>query len=210
MIVLAIDTCLGACSAAVVDGDRVLARLSEPMWRGHQERLASLVQETMAASGLAFKDLERVAAAVGPGSFTGLRVGVAFAKGLSVSLGIPAVGVGTLEALAYGTKGLTIASADARRGQVYWQAFEDGSAITGPTVGPIEAVSLKARAVTLLGPGAGLLAASFPGAVIQPSDAPDPVAVARIAAAAPLAHIAPLYLRPPDAKLPGGIDPFAA
>src|SRR5687767_11529684 len=116
MIVLAFDTCLNACSVAVSDGDRVLAQRLEPMARGHQERLAPLVAEVMAAAGLGFGALERIGVTVGPGSFTGLRVGLAFAKGLSAALGIPAVGVGTLEALAEPFQGSVIAVLDAKRG----------------------------------------------------------------------------------------------
>ena len=70
------------------------------MHRGHQERLAPLVAEAMAQAGAAFPDLDRIGVTVGPGSFTGLRVGLAFAKGLAIALGIPCVGVGVLDALA--------------------------------------------------------------------------------------------------------------
>ena len=79
MIVLALDTAQGACSAAVLDGERVLAAGSEPMTRGHQERLAPMVQALMVQAGIAFPALERIAVTVGPGSFTGLRVGIATA-----------------------------------------------------------------------------------------------------------------------------------
>lgn len=208
MIVLGIDTCLGACSAAVLDGDRVLAAVVEPMWRGHQERLASLVSETMAEAGVAFPDLQRVGATVGPGSFSGLRVGVAFVKGLSVALDIPVVGVGALEAFAFETPGRSLVVADARRGQVYWQAFQDGAPLTSPAVSPLEDLTRQSPAL-LLGPGAVLAAPLFPAAKLQASDAPSPMAVTRLIAAAKVSPIQPLYLRPPDAKLPGGIDPFA-
>ena len=121
MIVLALDTTLAACSVAVVEDGRVLAARSEPMLRGHQERLAPLVAEAMAEAGVGFAALDRVGVTVGPGSFTGLRVGLAFAKGLSVALSIPCVGVGTLEALAAsdarvgGKEGFIAAVIDARR-----------------------------------------------------------------------------------------------
>jgi tRNA threonylcarbamoyladenosine biosynthesis protein TsaB len=209
MIVLGIDTCLGACSAAVLEGDRLLAATAEPMWRGHQERLASLVAETMAEAGVAFDELNRVGATVGPGSFTGLRVGVAFAKGLSVALGVPAVGVGALDAFAAGVPGAALVVADARRGQVYWQAFLEGAPATAPAVSPLEDLA-RQRPAILLGPGAPLAASLFPAAEVRAADAPSPIAVARLIAKAPLAPIKPLYLRPPDAKLPGGVDPFAA
>eukprot|EP01041_Mallomonas_annulata_P027117 gene27117-48637_t len=83
MMVLGLDTCLNACSVAVLDGETVLAYASETMARGHQERLAPMAMAVMADAGLTFDRLERIGATVGPGSFTGLRVGVAFAKGLA-------------------------------------------------------------------------------------------------------------------------------
>ena len=128
MIVLSLDTALAACSVAVTrDGD-VLAALSEPMHRGHQERLAPMVEEAMRAAGLPFTAIDRIGVTVGPGSFTGLRVGLAFAKGLGLALDRPCVGIGTLEALAASDPGpgLTVAVIDARRGQLYLQAFESG------------------------------------------------------------------------------------
>src|SRR5215218_9687713 len=119
MLVLGLDTCLNACSVAVMDGETVLAHASEVMARGHQERLATMAQQVMAQAGLAFSRLERIGATVGPGSFTGLRVGVAFAKGLGSALGVPVVGVGVLEALAAEAEGPIAAAIDARRDQVY-------------------------------------------------------------------------------------------
>jgi tRNA threonylcarbamoyladenosine biosynthesis protein TsaB len=210
MIVLGLDTCLSACSVAVVDGERILAARSEAMARGHQERLAPLTAEVMAQAGQAFDRIERVGVTVGPGSFTGLRVGLAFAKGLAAALGVPAVGVGVLEALATSEPhGLTFAVLDARRGQVYLQAFEDGQALMAPDVLPVEVAAARmaeisaGRPATLIGSGAGLLgdpdAASPVGA--------DPAVVARLAANRPALAPKPLYLRAPDARLPQARSP---
>src|SRR3982751_1272707 len=110
MIVLGLDTCLASCSVAVRDGARVLASAREVMARGHQERLAPMAQQVMREAGLSFDKLDRIAVTVGPGSFTGLRVGIAFAKGLSAALDIPAAGVGTLEALAGDIPGFVFAA----------------------------------------------------------------------------------------------------
>src|SRR5689334_22628201 len=132
MIVLGLDTCLSSCSVAVLDGERVLASAREVMARGHQERLAPMAQAVMAETCLAFPALNRIAVTVGPGSFTGLRVGIAFAKGLALALDRPAVGVGTLEALAAEADGLVFAAIDARRGQLYLQGFEGGRALMAP------------------------------------------------------------------------------
>jgi len=207
MIVLAIDTCLFACSVAVVDGERVLARRVEPMSRGHQERLAPLVQEAMGESGLRFDQLDRIGVTVGPGSFTGLRVGLAFAKGLGSALSIPVVGVGSLEALAEPERGDVLAVLDAKRGQVYLQAFSDGAPVSAPDALPIEIAAARVAEFApdiLIGTGAALLANLRPGARVVEADTTDPVAVARLAAARTPVPPRPLYLRAPDAKLPGG------
>ena len=209
-MILSIDTCLGASSVAIVDGERVLAKRSEPMTRGHQERIGILARETAAEAGAAFADLSRIAVTVGPGSFTGLRVGLAFAKGLATALSIPCVGVNTLESLAFGTKGFAVALIDARMEQVYMQAFVDGAAVMAPdALGLGEASArlvelYRGGPATLIGSGAPLLADTMRGAVILTPAAPDPVAVARLAASRPApAHTPrPLYLRAPYATLP--------
>lgn len=203
-MILALDTCLTACSAAVVESDGVLASRSEPMERGHQERLGPLVAEVMA--GLDFAELERIGVTVGPGSFTGLRVGLAFAKGLGLALGRPVTGVGTLQALAAGEPGSAAAVVDARRGQVYLQAFIDGAPATEPEALTAEDAAARLRALgagwRLVGTGAELLHPLLPSAIVGARTGPDPVAVARLAEAAPHGPARPLYLRAPDAKLP--------
>lgn len=212
MIVLGLDTCLNACSVAVLDGETVLAHASEAMARGHQERLAPMAQAVMARAGLPFSSLNRIGATVGPGSFTGLRVGVAFAKGLGSALGVPAVGVGALEALAAEASGMVAAVIDARRDQLYLQVFDDGHALMAPDVLPIGTAAARlaelamGRALTLVGSGAPLLAAAAPGADLLTPEGCDARVVARLAAGRAPAPIRPLYLRAPDAKLPGGIS----
>jgi tRNA threonylcarbamoyladenosine biosynthesis protein TsaB len=210
MITLGLDTCLDACAAAVVRDGEVLARQVHPMARGHQERLAPLVRDTMAEAGLAFAELSRIGVTVGPGSFTGLRVGLAFAKGLSAALSVPAVGVGALEALAAeGGTGTVIAAIDAKRGQLYVQMFRDGAAISAPDALPSEiavarlAEAMGAGPVTLIGSGAPLLGQSAPGARVLTPAGCDPAIVAILAEGKPLAPPRPLYLRAPDARLPG-------
>ena len=208
MIVLGLDTCLNACSVAVLDGETVLAWRTETMARGHQERLAPMAQAVMSEAGIAFDRLDRIGATVGPGSFTGLRVGVAFAKGLASALSIPAVGVGALEALAAGASGLVAAVIDARRDQLYLQVFDGGAALMAPDALPLGTAAARlaelamGRPLTLIGSGAPLFADVAPGAVVLTPDGCDARLVARLAGARAPAQIRPLYLRAPDAKLP--------
>lgn len=211
MIVLGIDTCLEACSAAVLDGGVVRAAQSLPMARGHQEALAPLVARVAAEAGLGFADLDRIGVTVGPGSFTGLRVGLAFAKGLGAALGRPVAGVGALAALAEPHPGLVFSVIDARREQVYLQAFSDGRPLMAPDALDLATAAARVAelsgggAATLTGSGAALLADLLFEAKIDPATACDPAAVARLARQAPAgATPRPLYLRAPDARLPGG------
>jgi tRNA threonylcarbamoyladenosine biosynthesis protein TsaB len=212
MIVLGLDTCLSSCSVAVLDGERVLASAREVMARGHQERLAPMAQQVMAEAGLTFGELDRIAVTVGPGSFTGLRVGIAFAKGLALALDLPAVGVGTLEALAAEAAqdpgGLVFPAIDARRGQLYLQAFEDGRALMAPDALSAEVAAARlaelsqGRPFTLVGSGAALLADFAPAAAVIAAEGADARHVARLAATRQPGPLKPLYLRAPDAKLP--------
>ncbi|MDO8409430.1 MAG: tRNA (adenosine(37)-N6)-threonylcarbamoyltransferase complex dimerization subunit type 1 TsaB [Phenylobacterium sp.] len=211
-MVLALDTCLDACSLAVLDGATVRAQASHPMGRGHQEAIAPLAQTVMAQAGLTFSQLERIGVTIGPGSFTGLRVGLAFGKGLGAALAIPVVGVGTLAALAEPLgPGLVFAVIDARRGQVYLQAFSDGRPLMAPDALEVATAAARVaelsggRDAVLAGSGAVLLADLMPAARVVEAPACDPAAVARLAAAQTNpAPPRPLYLRAPDARLPGG------
>ena len=176
-----------------------------------------MVQEVMAEAGIGFSALDRVAATVGPGSFTGLRVGLAFAKGLAQALSIPLAGVGSLPALAAGRPGFVVAAVDARRSQIYLQAFRDEAPLMAPDALAVETAAARLAELagdgpaTLVGSGAPLLAPLLPDARVETPAGPDPVAVARLAMAVrdPIPPARPLYLRTPDAKLPGGIDPYA-
>jgi tRNA threonylcarbamoyladenosine biosynthesis protein TsaB len=143
---------------------------------------------------------------LGPGSFTGVRVGLAFGKGLALALGVPLVGLGALEALVASAAagGVVTAVIDARREQVYVQTFEDGRPRFEPVaLGLGEAQDRIGRlgAQTIVGPGAGLFA-DLPDARIIMLQAPDPAALGRltIQAAPPAAPARPIYLRAPDAR----------
>ena len=206
MVVLGLDTCLNACSVAVVRDGETLAYISEVMARGHQERLAPMAQLAMARAGLSFDDLDRVGVTVGPGSFTGLRVGLAFAKGLGAALQVPVVAVGALEALGAEAEGLAFAVIDARREQIYVQGFEDGRALMAPDALPLGIAAARivelsnGRPFALVGSGAALLAEVSSQARPIAAEGADARVVARLAAARTPTPPRPLYLRAPDAK----------
>lgn len=206
---LAIDTALGACTAAVVEDGRVLAARSETMERGHQERLGGLVREILAEAGLEGDlpgRLDRILVTVGPGSFTGLRVGLAFAQGLGFALDRPVTGVSTLAALAASAdgEGRVLAVIDARRDQVYFAAY-DGQTETIPS----EALGLaeaRARLSDLREAGPVQLVGSGAALIGEPSDilVPTPEGLARLATRpVDVGPVRPLYLRAPDALPPG-------
>ena len=212
MRLLAIDTALDACSVGVVNGEVTVTR-SEIVGRGHAEILMGMVQAAMAEAELAFADLDRVAVVVGPGSFTGLRVGIAAARGFALVTGKPAVGIGTLavhaeEARAtVGAKPVLAVNA-AGRGDMYGAIFAaDGSAVVPAMIGSAEIFAAHVTAdMVLAGSGSDLVLAALPmdhaPRVIHRRAAPDIAALCRLALRAPITGAAPrpLYLRPPDAK----------
>lgn len=215
-MILSIDTCLAASSVAILDGDTVRAARSEPMTRGHQERIAVIAREVAAEAGVTFVGLTRIAVTVGPGSFTGLRVGLSFAKGLATALSIPCVGVNTLEALAAsaprenGVSGFVAGVLDAKMGQVYLQVFDGGTALMAPDALEVGVAAARLAELwsggpaTLVGSGAPLVAEVLPGATVLTPAFADPVAIARLAAARPVPTHSPrpLYLRAPYAVAP--------
>jgi tRNA threonylcarbamoyladenosine biosynthesis protein TsaB len=197
---LVIDTSLGACQVGLFEDGELIAGASEPMERGHQERLAPMTSELLADVGFDLTGLGKIVVTIGPGSFTGLRVGLAFAKGLRLATGAQLAGVGTLEALAASQpEGFTAGVIDARRGAVYWQAFEAGRALAGPEAIALEEAARRLCAwtgpLTLAGPGARLLAASCVQARILPLPAPELSALGQLAMTAPTDEVVLTYLR---------------
>ncbi len=205
MIVLAVDTALGACQAAVSGTGVESVAASAVMDRGHQERLGPLVAGLFEQAGISPGQVDRVGVTVGPGSFTGLRVGLAFAKGFGLGIGSAPVGIGTLEALALGAVGRVAAVIAAPHERAYLQAFDHGQPLSPPDLMSWEeAVALCERLTVTraIGPGAGLLAERLPGLDVDARIAPDPCDLATHVAAltAPFAPAVPLYLREPDAR----------
>ncbi|MEH2530466.1 tRNA threonylcarbamoyladenosine biosynthesis protein TsaB [Bradyrhizobium sp. AZCC 1588] len=219
MLILSIDTALDACAAAVLDTSAggLIARESQAMKRGHAEALMPLIARVMKASGVAFAALDRVAATTGPGSFTGLRVGLSAARGIALAAGKPVVGVTTLTVFAApivseSSEHPVIAAIDARHDHVYFQVLGgDGSSLVKPKVAPIAEALEAARfgAPHLVGNAAKIMAERWPADAPPPfkinqQAAPDIAWVAWLGAAVnPESSPArPYYLRAPDAKPP--------
>ena len=211
MKILAAETALGACSVAVLDGEKILSHHFEEMGRGHAEALAPMVERAMADAGLAFSSLDQLAVTTGPGTFTGQRVGLAFMRGLRVALQKPLIGVTTLEAMAAATQSAKAAAIhDAKRDEAYLLLWENGETVFAPAVMPFAEAVEKIRAFgacALAGTGAPAASATL-GKIYLLSAVrqPDALWVGRLAMgrAVPAHPPAPLYLRAPDAKLPGG------
>lgn len=202
--VLAFDTSAAHCAAALVSGDRVVAERVEEMATGQADRLIPLLEEMLAGAGLTWQDLSCLAVGTGPGNFTGVRIAVAAARGLALGLGIPAVGVTALEALAHGTTGPRLALLDARRDAVYAQLFEGGSA----AICTLDSLPQVPPGVTCLGHLAAEAAAKLGGRVAEPAFS-GAVAMARIALtrADNAPRPAPFYLRGADAAPPSDPPP---
>lgn len=209
MRVLAIDTTGLACSVALADfsqggaQESVLGHIVEPMQRGHAEALMPMIDRLFSGAAAAPASLDRVAVVVGPGSFTGLRVGVAAARGLALALSIPAVAVTVFEAIreAAASDGPLMIALDAKRDEIYAQAFDAaGEPVFPPcAVAVAEAAGFVPTGARIVGSAAMLL-----GVDVAPQVLPlDPRAVARVGARRDPADAPPrpLYLRKPDAKL---------
>ena len=219
MLILAIDTALDACSAAVLDtgAGKIIAQESQAMKRGHAEALMPLIARVMKASGIAFTALDRIAVTTGPGSFTGLRVGLSAARGIALAAEKPVVGLTTLTAFAAPVVGENgehpiISAIDARHDHVYFQVVSgDGSPLIKPKVAPIDEALEASRlgAPLLVGNAAAILADRWPAHAappfkVDPQPAPDISWVAWVGAAVSpeTAPARPYYLRAPDAKPP--------
>jgi len=217
MRVLAIDTALEACSAAVLDSDRgdIVASETLVMSRGHAEAIMPLIARVMDLADIEFAELDRIAVTTGPGSFTGLRVGISAARGIALAAGKPAVGLSTLASfaaphIAEDDNSAVVAVVDARHGHVYLQVFGPGGrSVVPPRIAPVKEAVRAATSgpARIVGSGAELVAAQWPPSepppvLIEQLGAPDIGWIARLGAAAAEGHgpPKPLYLRAPDAQ----------
>jgi tRNA threonylcarbamoyladenosine biosynthesis protein TsaB len=226
MLILAIDTALDACAAAVLDTEaaRLVGQETLPMKRGHAEALMPLIARVMTSADLSFAALDRIAVTTGPGSFTGLRVGISAARGLALAAGKPAVGLTTLSAYAAAIVSQNraepvISAIDARHDHVYCQIVAgDGRQLVRPRVVSIDEAIAASQfgAPHLVGNAASILADRWPKEMPQPvavdaQAAPDIAWVAWLGAAADpdTTPARPFYLRAPDAK-PAALPPLAS
>lgn len=220
MKLLAVDTALGACSAALLDGDAILAHRIVAMERGHAEALAPMVQSLMQQANVPFANIDRLAVTTGPGTFTGQRVGLAFMRGLRIALKRPLIGITTLKAMAMAAMAeadapLAAVLHDAKRDEVYAGIYDRSHALLDPALLPLDIAianiasrvcrgQVIAFAGTAAAEGATHYRRAGGNALVTGIAHPDAQWVARLAMYAPETNEAPkpLYLRPPDARLP--------
>ncbi|HLN25869.1 MAG TPA: tRNA (adenosine(37)-N6)-threonylcarbamoyltransferase complex dimerization subunit type 1 TsaB [Patescibacteria group bacterium] len=216
MNVLAFDCCTQACSAAVLADGRVLAHRAQAMGRGQAEVLMPMIQAVLAEAGLSWAEIGLVAVTVGPGTFTGLRIGLAAARGMAVAAGLPVAGVTTTETVAYAVpeaerRGRTLLVAiDGKRADIFVQAFAEDLTPLGEAAAlmPDDIVQRYPGPLVLAGDAAHRLAELRPDALVSCAEiTPNAVVLAGLAARryceGRSLSPAPLYLRPPDVTLPG-------
>jgi len=224
MLILAFDTSAGACSAALWRDGAAIAAACEPMTRGHAEALMPMIQHTLAGAGVGYGDLDAIAVTVGPGAFTGIRIGLAAARGMALAGSRPVVGVTTLEALARAVPAVErsgrciLAAIDTKRTDLYAQWFDAALAPLGdPEVAAPEDLATEppAEPVIVVGDGAALAVAALTAVDRHAVIAGVPswpqaehiaaIAAERLAAGGDLGAgppPVPLYLRLPAAKRP--------
>lgn len=231
MRLLAMDTASNCCSAAIWREGGIVAARNQAMTRGHAEAIMPMIGDVLAEAGHGFDELNGLAVTVGPGSFTGLRTGLAAARGLALATGLPLAGVTTLEIVAHDARPILAAARDGpaaggpcglvaletRRAELYLQYFtSDATAIDEPLALRPEAVSemMPSTPLVLAGDGVPRLKEYLAGrgdidVLVDNADAPDARAVASLAAqrwsaTGPMSgpSPSPIYVHPPEATVP--------
>jgi len=205
MVMLALDTSTSRTDVALVRGDQVHAHLHADGAMAHGEALGALVEQAFRDSGITAADLTSVAVGTGPGPFTGLRVGLAFARTMGLARGLPVHGLCSLDVLASAVTGDEefLAITDARRKEVYWAGYARGERVEGPHVGlPADVAQMWGERL-VVGEGARTYAHLFPHA--QEPLLPSAVDLARLAAKwRAVGRALPIdaqYLRAPDVTI---------
>lgn len=212
MLLLAFDTATPATTAAVHDGQRVLAEATTVDARRHGEVLMPMITSVLSQAGVGRDEVTAVAAGTGPGPYTGLRVGLVTARVLGAALGIPAYGVCTLDVIAAGAVtagtaggGEFLVATDARRREVYWARYDaTGRRLAGPSVARPD--QIDGRDVPVAGEGARLYPDVLPGGrepLYPDAGSLCGIVAGALVAGAGLVPAEPLYLRRPDAREPG-------
>ena len=201
-MILAIDTSAAQCAVALL-GASVAEVERRAMERGHAEHLFSMIDVVLNRAGVGYEDVDRIAVCIGPGSFTGVRIGVAAARGIALGRGIPVVGISRFEALATEVDEPVAICLGGRGGSVYYQIFgTDGAPLADPEMTSDAELSagIAPNCTRFAGDAAYLLTGA---AVLMPDGLPDPLVIARLSASRDDAALpAPLYLRGADADLP--------
>ncbi|MGW2043860.1 tRNA (adenosine(37)-N6)-threonylcarbamoyltransferase complex dimerization subunit type 1 TsaB [Streptomyces sp. NPDC001858] len=208
MLLLALDTATPAITVALHDGDGVIASSSQVDARRHGELLLPAVDRLLAGAGLRLDAVTGIVVGVGPGPYTGLRVGLMTADTFGLALGVPVHGLCTLDGLAYASdlEGPFVVATDARRKEVYWARYADSrTRLTGPAVDRPADIADEVAGLPAVGAGALLYPDTFPNAH-EPEHvsaaALASLAAEKLAAGEELPAPRPLYLRRPDAQVP--------
>ncbi|MER5731377.1 tRNA (adenosine(37)-N6)-threonylcarbamoyltransferase complex dimerization subunit type 1 TsaB [Streptomyces sp. NPDC002138] len=211
MLLLAVDTATPAVTVALHDGESVIAEALQVDARRHGELLLPSVDKVLAEAGRTLDAVTGIVVGVGPGPYTGLRVGLVTAATFASVLGVPVHGLCTLDGLAYaaldaGIEGPFAVATDARRKEVYWARYEDPrTRVTEPAVDRPAEIAERLAGLPVVGAGALLYPAAFPdarGPEHQSAGALAALAAERLAAGADFLPPTPLYLRRPDAEVP--------
>ncbi|GAA1302224.1 tRNA (adenosine(37)-N6)-threonylcarbamoyltransferase complex dimerization subunit type 1 TsaB [Streptomyces sanglieri] len=211
MLLLAVDTATPAVTVALHDGTSVVAESGQVDARRHGELLLPAVDRVLAEAGVKLDAVTDVVVGVGPGPYTGLRVGLVTAATFGSALSVPVHGLCTLDGLAYaaglaGLEGPFAVATDARRKEVYWARYDDPrTRVAGPAVDRPADIAEQLAGLPVVGAGAVLYPEAFPDAR-EPehvsAGALAALAAERLAAGAELLPPQPLYLRRPDAQVP--------